>query len=69
MSRVAPTTGLWLVAGTWVHSRYPCECRRRNGRNCRSKWCTCWGRDDIHDLPSTCCAPKHPKHAERTETA
>lgn len=66
MSRPVPI-GTWMLAGTPVNRRYPCQCHRRNRRDCRSKWCICWGRDDVADLPPLCCGPKHPKHAKPRE--
>lgn len=69
MSRVVQTAGIWLIAGTWAHAQYPCQCHRRKGKDCRTKWCPCWGRDDLVRTASRCCAPKHPKHAKEPETA
>lgn len=77
MSRAATTTGIWLIAGTWTHTRYPCRCDKK--RRCRTSandphghpayWCPCWGRTDVDDLPIPCCAPNHPIHAKEAQPA
>lgn len=77
MSRVKPPDQLWLIAGTWVTSRYPCRCQL--GKKCWTSasdpdghpayWCPCWGRADLDKLPAHCCASGHPIHAKKAQTA
>lgn len=50
----APPVGVWLIARTSTGERYPCRC----GSRCDPRWCPCWGRPDVHDLPAHCCAPR-----------
>lgn len=49
-------SGFWIVAGTPTSERYPCMCG--SGR-CNPRYCPCWGRPDVKDLPAYCCAPRY----------
>lgn len=50
--------GAWLATGVPLGFGYPCRCLEpawAPGRNCGSRWCPCWGRDDLLQVPPTCC--------------
>lgn len=52
--------GRWIVAKTLIGARYPCSCLGPSDRDCRTTWCTRWGRTDLDGLPELCCARTAP---------
>lgn len=56
VTRAAPRTGVWFVAGTSVEGLYLCRCPEFDAWMHQRGRCACWGRTDLAHLPWACCA-------------